>query len=146
MQLFLMVYITNRSRWTMEQALLSGSSERELQELIQGRLLPYRRKYIVFGPHSFDQQKLQQEKLVRIRRTHAEMLKNLRMQLNLIPPDVAHAFQILGLPYDASFGDIRQSYRALAKRTHPDTGGDQEQFQQINAGYNCLIKWIEAQA
>jgi curved DNA-binding protein CbpA len=68
------------------------------------------------------------------------------MQLNLIPPEVAHAFDVLGLPRDASFPDIRQRYRLLAKRAHPDTGGDQEQFKQINAAYKCLIKWIESQA
>jgi len=33
-----------------EQAVLSGGSESELPELIQERLLLYRRKYIVFGP------------------------------------------------------------------------------------------------
>src|SRR5689334_11491895 len=58
--LVLMVYMTNRSRWTMEQALLSGCSETELQELIQERLLPYRRKYLIFGPRSFDQYELAQ--------------------------------------------------------------------------------------
>jgi hypothetical protein len=52
--LALVVYLYNRSRWTMEQAVLSGSSESELQELIQARLIDYRRKYIIFGPRSFD--------------------------------------------------------------------------------------------
>jgi DNA-binding transcriptional regulator YiaG len=189
--LVLMVYITNRSRWTMEQAVLSGSSESELQELIQERWHLYRRKYIVFGPPSFDQYelaqsradyprlkqakaeydatirkaaedltaqineskriyqeqvRLQQEELERMKRIHAEILKNLRMQLNLMPPDVAHALHVQGLPHDASFSDIRQSYRSLAKRSHPDTGGDLEQFKQINVAYTCLMRWIESQA
>lgn len=189
--LALMVYIFNRSRWTLEQAVLSGSSESELQELIQARLLPYRRRYLVFGPLSLDryelaqartdypklkqaqaeydatirkvaedlaaqinesnrfyqeQARLQDEELERIRKIHAEILKNLRMQLNLIPPEIAHAFDVLGLPRDASFPDIRQRYRLLAKRAHPDVGGEQEHFIQINTAYISLIKWIESQA
>jgi DnaJ-domain-containing protein 1 len=88
----------------------------------------------------------EQEKL---RREEAEMMRRIldefRKSLRLIPPEVTAALRILGLPQDASFDEVRQRYRLLAKRYHPDTGGDQERFIQINEAYNRVIAWIQSQ-
>ncbi len=88
----------------------------------------------------------QQEELERMRRVHEEILKRMRAQLNLIPPAVAQAFHVLDLPHDAPFSEIRQRYRTLAKRFHPDTGGDPQRFISINEAYTRIITWIDTQA
>lgn len=87
-----------------------------------------------------------QAEMEMLRRIHAEMLKNLRTQLNLIPQDVVDALGVLGLPKDASFDAVSQRYRLLAKCHHPDTGGDPQQFIQIHAAYTCVKNWIESQS
>lgn len=85
-----------------------------------------------------------QAEMEMLRRIHAEMLRNLSIQLNLIPPDVADALHVLGLQKDASFDEVYKRYRQLAKRSHPDTGGDPQHFMQINAAYDCVKKWIQS--
>lgn len=85
-----------------------------------------------------------QEEMERIRRIYNEILKSLN--IHHIPPHVADALQTLGLQNEASFDDVRQRYRLLAKRHHPDTGGDPERFIHINAAYTSVIAWIESQA
>ena len=50
------------------------------------------------------------------------------------------ALRVLGLPPTASPDQIKRRYRALAKRYHPDRGGDQRQMQRIIAAYECLAK------
>ena len=50
------------------------------------------------------------------------------------------ALAVLGLPPNATPQQIKRRYRALAKRHHPDRGGDQLQMQRIIAAYQYLIK------
>lgn len=50
------------------------------------------------------------------------------------------ALAVLGLPPNASQQQIKQRYRLLAKRYHPDRGGDPRQMQQIIAAYDLLTK------
>lgn len=48
-------------------------------------------------------------------------------------------YELLGLPATASPAEIRASYRALAKRHHPDTKtGSQEQFAALNLANQVL--------
>ena len=47
-------------------------------------------------------------------------------------------YSILGLTTSASLTDIKQAYRKLAIKYHPDKGGDSFQFQQINQAYEQL--------
>lgn len=37
----------------------------------------------------------------------------------------------LGLPYNADSNDIKKRFRELAKKYHPDTGGDSEKFIEL---------------
>jgi len=187
----MMIYITNRSRCTLEQAAhLSGYSMSELQEIIREGLLTYRLKYFIFGPRSLspdeievahvahvklkelrveheanlrriaedaaariaeqnriyeERVRLHEEELEQMRRIHDEILKRMRAQLGLIPAHVIHALQVLDLPQDASLDEIRKRYRLLAKRYHPDTGGSQEQFIQVQTAYDSVVTWIESQ-
>ncbi len=50
------------------------------------------------------------------------------------------ALAILGLPSNATPQQIKRRYRTLAKRYHPDRGGDQQQMQRIIAAYELLKK------
>lgn len=48
------------------------------------------------------------------------------------------ALNVLGLPPTATAQQIKRRYRALAKRHHPDRGGDPRQMQKIIAAYEFL--------
>lgn len=50
------------------------------------------------------------------------------------------ALKVLGLPSNATPQQIKRRYRTLAKRYHPDKGGDQRQMQRIIAAYQVLMK------
>ncbi len=50
------------------------------------------------------------------------------------------ALAVLGLPANATQQQIKRRYRTLAKRYHPDRGGDREQMQRIIAAYELLTK------
>jgi DnaJ-domain-containing protein 1 len=45
----------------------------------------------------------------------------------------------LGLPKDAGLQEIKRQFRALAKKYHPDTGGDAASFIELMDTYRRLI-------
>eukprot|EP00397_Hematodinium_sp_SG-2012_P010874 GEMP01011000.1.p1 GENE.GEMP01011000.1~~GEMP01011000.1.p1 ORF type:complete len:809 (+),score=177.49 GEMP01011000.1:271-2427(+) len=50
------------------------------------------------------------------------------------------AYVILGLQGpDATNGEVKKAYRALARNTHPDKGGDRQRFQKIQEAYNSVV-------
>jgi DnaJ-domain-containing protein 1 len=50
------------------------------------------------------------------------------------------ALAVLGLPPDATRQQIKRRYRELAKKYHPDRGGDQKEMRRIIAAYQVLMK------
>ena len=48
--------------------------------------------------------------------------------------------EILGVGKQASKEEIKKAYKQKALKTHPDQGGDIEQFRKVNHAYNTLIK------
>lgn len=50
------------------------------------------------------------------------------------------ALAVLGLPLHATPQQIKQRYRALAKKYHPDVGGDAQRMQRLVAAYEFLMK------
>ena len=44
-----------------------------------------------------------------------------------------------GLPYNADEAAVKQRFRTLAKRSHPDTGGSAEMFIDLMRDYHQLI-------
>jgi molecular chaperone DnaJ len=50
----------------------------------------------------------------------------------------ANYYDILGVKKDASAADIKKAFRKLARKHHPDTGGDEEKFKELNSAYEVL--------
>jgi len=48
-------------------------------------------------------------------------------------------YSVLGLKRSASDEDIKQAFREKALRTHPDKGGDPEEFRKVREAYENLI-------
>ena len=57
--------------------------------------------------------------------------------------EIEKALDILRLPKLINKEDIRTQYHFLAKKNHPDLGGDIKEMEQINAAYRFLMKYIE---
>ncbi|RLC35007.1 MAG: molecular chaperone DnaJ [Candidatus Nealsonbacteria bacterium] len=47
-------------------------------------------------------------------------------------------YQILGVAKEASQDEIKKAYRKLAHQYHPDKGGDEKKFKEINEAYQVL--------
>ena len=47
-------------------------------------------------------------------------------------------YQILGVEKNASPEDIRKAYHKLAHQYHPDKGGDEKKFKEVNEAYQTL--------
>lgn len=55
---------------------------------------------------------------------------------NLYDPGLLALF---GLPYDAARDEIKKKFRELAKKYHPDTGGDSLKFIELMDSYKKLM-------
>ena len=47
-------------------------------------------------------------------------------------------YSILGVTKNASQDEIKQAYKKLAMKFHPDRGGDTKKFQEISQAYDTL--------
>lgn len=48
---------------------------------------------------------------------------------------VEDAFELLGVPADASDDEVKAAYRERVKESHPDHGGDRETFERVREAY-----------
>lgn len=51
---------------------------------------------------------------------------------------MSNHYNTLGVDRNATADDIKSKYRSLAMKHHPDRGGDQAKFQEIQAAYDVL--------
>jgi hypothetical protein len=49
------------------------------------------------------------------------------------------SYDILGIDEDADETEIKQAFRRMALLTHPDKGGDPEEFKKVREAYESLI-------
>lgn len=47
-------------------------------------------------------------------------------------------YKTLGVPRNATANEIKKAFRKLAREHHPDTGGDEAKFKEINEAYEVL--------
>ena len=47
-------------------------------------------------------------------------------------------YKTLGVPRNATADEIKKAYRKLARTHHPDAGGDETKFKEINEAYEVL--------
>ncbi len=47
-------------------------------------------------------------------------------------------YDLLGVKKSASADEIKKAFRRLARKHHPDTGGDEEKFKEVNTAYEVL--------
>lgn len=47
-------------------------------------------------------------------------------------------YDVLGVKKDASADEIKKAFRRLARKHHPDAGGDEAKFKEINEAYEVL--------
>ncbi|MBI5231900.1 MAG: molecular chaperone DnaJ [Coriobacteriales bacterium] len=47
-------------------------------------------------------------------------------------------YDVLGVKKDATVDEIKKAFRRLARKHHPDAGGDEERFKEINEAYEVL--------
>jgi len=56
--------------------------------------------------------------------------------------DIIEAFKILKLKTVATAEEIELKFKTLAKKTHPDTGGDYTQMQQLNEARQLALQYV----
>jgi DnaJ family protein A protein 2 len=54
------------------------------------------------------------------------------------PVDTTKLYEVLGVEKSVSPKEIKKAYRKLAVKHHPDKGGDEHVFKEINAAYEIL--------
>ncbi len=57
--------------------------------------------------------------------------------------EIDAALEVLELPKLVTKADLKKQYRFLAKKNHPDIGGDEVKQEQLNFAYALLMKYIE---
>jgi curved DNA-binding protein CbpA len=61
-------------------------------------------------------------------------------------PDLAVWLRVLGLEYPSSLTEATKAFRALARRYHPDLGGDPAAFARVKQAYDRIRELLGAAA
>lgn len=65
------------------------------------------------------------------------------MMLKSPKEEIDTALEVLALPQMISQKEIKNQYHFLAKKYHPDMGGDSERMEELNRAYRLLMNYIE---
>jgi DnaJ-class molecular chaperone len=60
-----------------------------------------------------------------------------------IPPHLQAAYRLLHLQGDVSLTELHAQYRKLAKRYHPDAGGNHADFLALQRAYEQVMKHLQ---
>jgi len=63
-----------------------------------------------------------------------------------LPPAVAAAYRTLDLSPGASAEQVKAARRRLARRHHPDAGGEHAYMAAVNAAADTIFAWLAAQS
>ena len=55
-----------------------------------------------------------------------------------INSEYSSLYELLGVSKDATDNDIKKAFRKKALKEHPDKGGDEEKFKEINKAHDVL--------
>ena len=56
--------------------------------------------------------------------------------------EIDKARRLLGLGIDATLDEVKEAYRELAKKHHPDRNGSAENFTRIHEAYDILTEYM----
>ncbi|MCB4774780.1 MAG: J domain-containing protein [Sulfurovum sp.] len=56
---------------------------------------------------------------------------------------IEEALEVLEMPKFITQKDLKKQYHFLARKYHPDLGGDAEKMEVLNNAYKILIRYIE---
>lgn len=57
--------------------------------------------------------------------------------------EIEYALDVLSLPKLISREDVKKQYRFLAKKNHPDVGGDPAEMEILNNAYMILMRYMD---
>jgi len=57
--------------------------------------------------------------------------------------EIEKALDILALPKLITRDELKYQYHFLAKKNHPDIGGDSDSMEMLNRAYKLLMQYIE---
>jgi curved DNA-binding protein CbpA len=125
------------------QSLLAKRPELEVglvsRKVSEGFLDAVKDKYNQAKDYFDDSPEAVERKLARLRNTGAEARPGANTAQPVQHQTQADPYQVLGVSPDANSADIKLAYRRLAKKHHPDFGGDAAEFQKITDAFNELI-------
>jgi hypothetical protein len=58
------------------------------------------------------------------------------------PNKLQTACEVLGLSFPVSANEVKRAYKRLARKTHPDGGGRQEDFVRLNQAYQLVMDLV----
>lgn len=48
-------------------------------------------------------------------------------------------YQVLGISSQADLKEVKQAYKKLCLKYHPDNGGDENKFHEVNQAYQMIM-------
>ena len=55
-----------------------------------------------------------------------------------------YSFRVLGLHLPCTEADVKQAYRRLAEKAHPDRGGDPQKFHELRRHFEQAMAFLES--
>lgn len=102
---------------------------------------------VQFGSDCFAQVVLALEDLARMAERGIYELETWITGMKSLPPATVlpEPFAILGFnTLPSSPEEVKARYRELARTTHPDAGGTEEQFKQVSTAYEAALGYLSA--